>query len=1210
MRLVPKVLAAVLAAAASVQATGGEPGSPRSRQDALIRVGDADPSASFRAAVSRLAGTGGTVRFEPGEYRIPATAGVDMKFYISNHDQSESHRVVFPIVGATNVVVDAEGALFVFDGKPIPFVLMDSRNVTLRGFAIDSSVPFMPEFRITGFTEKGTRVRIDPAKSPYRIVDGRIRFRGDGWEYEATHAKLFDGETRELVERSGDVFYKGDARELAPGELELKYDFSKRGRGAKVGDVVVLRPGVRPCPAIVVYRCEDALLEDVAVHSSLGMALLAQRSRNVSWRGSGGAESRRSGVFPRAATGRYASAHADATHFSNVAGEALVENCLFEGMMDDAMNVHSTCLFVTNVVSSTRIRCRYMHPQAVGFEVFAPGERLRFIDGDTLETGAETTVVAVERHSAEEVTLTLRDPLPDGVGAGDAVENADWQCAATFRGNVVRFNRARGTLFTTPKPVLVESNLFDRVSGTAVLLAGDAHYWFESGACSDVLIRGNAFRNCLTAYGSHGHSFGIISICPEVHDIAAQRRRYHGNVRVEDNMFETFDVPLLYAFSVDGLAWRGNRVVRNDFYRGLGKPPFIVEASRNVGIEKSGRTVTSLSGGGWTLDGQPVSVPHTWNAVDGADGGENPKGTFTSCRATSYVRKAATYRRALPDPTPGKRQFVKCEGVSIKATVRVNGREVGRHRGAFTAFCFEVTDFLKPSGNVLEIEADNRLDECVPPIVGDFTMYGGVYRDVLFVETDPVCIDLVTDGADGVAIDADAATGEVVAHVSVLGGTNETHRFSVPSPRLWSPESPNMYEATVKVAQKGSVDEVTVPFGFRTVRFDDTGFYLNGRRRKFRGACRHQDREGKGWAVSRQDERDDVRMMKSMGADAVRTSHYPQSRGFLDDCDRLGLMVWSETALVNEVTFSESFRESMLAQAREMIAQRRNHPSIVVWGLFNEIYSGSKHKPGTIEVYLRELRDMMHAMDPSRKVVCASNQYGRRELSQVPDFCAFNVYPGWYDFRPWYWRSLDREGTMMEALLERLMETNALASVGIGEYGAGGSVKRHSDPFEQTTYADHDDSEEYQAFFHYSNYRAIRDCDKVWGSFIWQMFDSGADLQHEPGRPGCNTKGLVEFDHRTPKDAFFFYKANWNPEPMLHLVGARRTQTTNAVNSVFAFCNAGPVTLRVNGAVVGEKPPDDRKAVIWDGVRLRPGENEIEVSSGGLHESCRLVLKP
>jgi len=636
------------------------------------------------------------------------------------------------------------------------------------------------------------------------------------------------------------------------------------------------------------------------------------------------------------------------------------------------------------------------------------------------------------------------------------------------------------------------------------------------------------------------------------------------------------------------------------------KSVFSLCASALVFAAFADRKATALSGTGWTLDGEPVSVPHTWNAVDGCDGGVNPPGTFTSCRASSYIRKAATYARALPDPTPGKRQFVKCEAVSIKAAVRVNGKEVGRHRGAFTAFCFEVTGFLKPSGNRLEIVADNTLDEDVHPIVGDFTMYGGVYRDVWFIETDPVCIDFVTDGADGVIIGADPKTGAVVACVNVLGGTNETQRFSFPNPKLWSPEHPAMYSVKIAINQKGSADEVEIPFGFRSIRFDNTGFYLNGERRKFRGACRHQDREGKGWAVSRTDETEDVTMMKRMGCDAVRTSHYPQSRGFLDACDRLGLMVWCETALVNEVTFSEAFHDNMLQQAREMVAQRRNHPSVVIWGLFNEIYSGSKHKAGMIEPYLREVRDLFHTIDPSRKVVCASNQYGRKELSQVSDFCAFNVYPAWYDVRPWYFRRLDRDGAMMKGLLEKLRGTNGLATVGIGEYGAGGSVSRHNEPFHTTKYADLDDAEEYQAAYHYCNYPAIRDDDKVWGSFIWEMFDSGSDLQNEPGRPGCNTKGLVEFDHKTPKDAFYFYKANWNPEPMLHLVGARRAFVTNLTTTVLGFCNVGKVEFHLNGDKYGEQEPDGAKAVIWDDVPLNPGVNSIELRCGVLVEKTTL----
>ena len=265
------------------------------------------------------------------------------------------------------------------------------------------------------------------------------------------------------------------------------------------------------------------------------------------------------------------------------------------------------------------------------------------------------------------------------------------------------------------------------------------------------------------------------------------------------------------------------------------KPFAFVVCGLFASVAVADQAVLSLSGPDWTLDGEPVSVPHTWNAEDGCDGGKNPSGTRSSCGAVgSYVRKAATYRRTLPEPTRGRRQFIRCHGASIKATVSVNGREVGRHAGAFTAFAFEVTDFLKPTGNELAIRVDNTFDPSVPPISGDFTMYGGLYRDVEWIETDPVCIDPVTDGADGVVLDADPKTGTVVAQVRVLGGTNEIQRFRFANPRLWTPETPELHSVTVRVTQGGSSDAVTVPFGFRAVDLSTDGFRLNGVRRRLR----------------------------------------------------------------------------------------------------------------------------------------------------------------------------------------------------------------------------------------------------------------------------------------------------------------------------------------------------------------------------------------
>jgi len=511
-----------------------------------------------------------TVHASEGEY----------VFYISNHDQSPVHRVVHPIVGQTNFVYDAKGALEKIRGEAIAFLVRDCENVTIRNARIDWERPCMTEARIVGFENGATTVSIDRKTFPFAMIDGKIAMTGPGWTNGVWLAKLIDGRTKEHLADVGDIPYRGEAELRPGGNVALLHDFSKYGAGAKAGDVVVLRPRLRPCPAIVAMDSRDVCLEDVVVHDAYGMAFVAQRCENVSWRGSADAERRTSGVFPR--EGCVASAHADASHFSNVKGHVAVENCWFEGMMDDAINVHSTCLAVTDVASNRMIRCRYMHPQAVGFDVFLPGETLRFVCGRTLENGPELKVAAVERLSPEEVEITLDGSVPDGFGVGDAVENADWQCSVSFTGNVVRNNRARGSLFTTSGRVVVASNRFEHCTGAAVLFAGDASKWYETGACRDVAIRGNVFSNCCTAAKWHGYSRGILSFCPTVGDVGSQKEPYHRNVLVEDNVFHTFDVPLLYAFSVENLVWRNNRVFRNDDYRGWGEPPFVIDHCRNV----------------------------------------------------------------------------------------------------------------------------------------------------------------------------------------------------------------------------------------------------------------------------------------------------------------------------------------------------------------------------------------------------------------------------------------------------------------------------------------------------------------------------------------------------------------------------------------------------------------------------------------------------
>ena len=601
---------------------------------------------------------------------------------------------------------------------------------------------------------------------------------------------------------------------------------------------------------------------------------------------------------------------------------------------------------------------------------------------------------------------------------------------------------------------------------------------------------------------------------------------------------------------------------------------------------------------GWTADGERVIVPHTWNAVDAADGigraDDWVKNGYSS-GALSYERKTVVYRRELPDPTPMRRYFLRFPGASIRAEVKVNGVAVGSHTGAFTAFCFEITKALKSNGNILEVAVNNDFDPDVQPIHADFSVYGGLYRIPELVETPMVCIDPVTDAAKGVRIEADAATGKVTAYVSVLGGTNEVQRFHFPQPKLWSPETPNLYTVKVVVRQQGCEDSLDVRFGFRTVEFRGDGFYLNGKKRKLRGVCRHQDRAGKGWGRSREDEADDIRWIKLMGADAVRTSHYPQSEAFYDLCDEHGLLVWTEVPNVNGLTFTETARENELREAREMVAQNRNHPCIFVWGIFNELYNMPMAQAP--ESRMRALKEYVRSLDSSRSVVAASCHVKRKELNAIPEQMGFNLYPGWYG------KAADK---MDEAIDDAFAQNPDRPIAAVSEYGCGGCVEQHADAkfrMPRTDSAFH--PEEYQAYLHWGNYRGIVGDARIWGSFVWVMFDLGSDARREGAVFGMNDKGMVTWDRMTAKDAFYFYKANWNPESELHLVGSRMTETKNAKATVMAFSNVGKVSLYLNGKFYGELAPDEVNTAMWNEVPLEIGVNEIEVRAGSLRKCAR-----
>lgn len=613
------------------------------------------------------------------------------------------------------------------------------------------------------------------------------------------------------------------------------------------------------------------------------------------------------------------------------------------------------------------------------------------------------------------------------------------------------------------------------------------------------------------------------------------------------------------------------------------------------------RTAVDLGGNAWTCDGLPVKVPHTWNAIDASDG--YPDGTVTvgggsSVMSDSYLRKRGVYRRALPDPTPGKRQFLRFEGACATAEAKVNGQPVGTHCGAFAGFTFEITKALKPTDNVLEVAVDNRYDETVNPINADFVMCGGLYRTVWLIETDRICIDPTWYGTDGVVIRPDPKTGHVTVDVKVSGGADVVREYDFPNPRPWSPEEPNLYEIEIVVEQDGCRDAIRRAVGFRTAEFREGYFHLNGRKTRIRGVCRHEDYEGKGWALDPADDALDVRWMKTVGANAVRLAHGAQSQAMSDEMDRRGLMGLIAFPFVNELRETEAYRTNARREVLEIVAQFRNHPSVIWWDLFNEIYNSSKQIPeGPQEAFLEEMRDLVRKTDPDHPVLGTTSISAKTRLNAIPEQLCFNVYPGWYGKKD------------MGGYIDEFLTASGRKTIALGEYGAGASVYHHANPVTPSKPGGKFHSEEYQTELHLHDWREIARRDDVWGSFIWNMFDFAADARSEGDRLGMNDKGLVTRDRITAKDAFFLYKANWNPEPLLYLTGKRMKTASAAKVQVRGFSNLNrPVTLFVNGEKRGELVPDEIKSFTWNEVELSKGTNVVRLVSGSLSDQATWTL--
>ena len=494
-------------------------GTPVSSLD-ITPDGERDMTADVMAAVEAVRGAGGgAVSFAPGEYHFRSP--VKIPVFISNHDNQDGHAAFLPVTNVANIAFRSKGARFVCHGEGVAFALIDTKDVAVEGIAFDYARPRFSEWRLEG----GRLVSCD-VQYVCETRDGKLYATGPGWRELQRLAHFFDGKTLAPL---GTKWWDGTADRVFEGFPD--------------GTIVVTRHGYRPNPCVFLYRAAHTTFQNCGAFAASGMGLLAQRCDTVTvsgWRTRGA---------------RLTGLQADATHFSNCRGTMTVENSLLEGMVDDGINVHSTALRIEKILDGGKLVCKYAHVQSTGFETFLAGETLRFIRAATMEHAGERTVESVKWNAADEIEIAVSGGTPNGIAAGDAVENADWQPAVVFRGNTVRNMSPRGSLFATPGKIVCESNLFSSVSGAAILIAADANEWYETGACRDMTIRGNTFRRCTLKGGK-----GVIQITPKVPRIAEQKERYHRNITICGNRFVECAKPMLFAVSASHVRLRGNTV--------------------------------------------------------------------------------------------------------------------------------------------------------------------------------------------------------------------------------------------------------------------------------------------------------------------------------------------------------------------------------------------------------------------------------------------------------------------------------------------------------------------------------------------------------------------------------------------------------------------------------------------------------------------------
>lgn len=642
---------------------------------------------------------------------------------------------------------------------------------------------------------------------------------------------------------------------------------------------------------------------------------------------------------------------------------------------------------------------------------------------------------------------------------------------------------------------------------------------------------------------------------------------------------------------------------------------------------------------------ETVSIPHTWNNIDGQDGTIGGK----SIKDTDYFRSDCWYRKRMffEKKDREKQIYLRFQGSNTQTQLYINGNFIGSHKGGYTAFTFDITEFLNfGRENLIAVMVNNEYTEEIAPLTADFTFYGGIYRETELIKKNKIHFGFGEYSTRGIKIITPVVSQEKAQCILTATIKNKTEVskqliitakieknkgfienpfitvndfvkssesdfeeekateiviepnsekdidffFEINNPHLWNGRSdPFLYLTSLRISENEKIlDEISDTFGLRYFEIDkENGFYLNGISYNLRGVSRHQDREKLGNALSVREHNEDFALIYDMGVNSIRLAHYPQAEYFYKLCDYYGLIVWAEIPVVDLIGGNgayenpdderKEFFRTTKNQLKEMIHQNYNHPSIICWGIQNEIMAKFDD---VMRPFTQELHNIAKAEDKYRYTTMATNHGVASGWES--DLIAWNVYPGWYG--------------MSRKQLGWFMDKNRFdRPTGISEYGAGGNHNQHKLKPKRPKHNGQWHPEEYQTISHEAFLKSIEERQYLWCTYVWNMFDFGSDGRNEGNRPGMNDKGLVSFDRKTKKDSYYLYQSNWSKNPMVHIT-SKRLKKRKRKTFFKIYSNSKSVTLYMNNKSIKTIHSDQNKQkgiFIFKGIKLLKGQNLV-----------------